>query len=140
MQETRHPGLSPGSGGSSRKEMATHSSTLAWKISWMEEPSRLWSMGSQRVGPDRATSLFQFSSVAQSCLTLCNPMDNSLPGSSIHEIFQAKVLEWVPIFFSRKIFPTQGSNPGLQHCGQTLYRLSHQGSPFIHTYTQFILK
>ena len=32
------------------KEMATHSSTLAWKILWMEEPGRLQSMGSQRVG------------------------------------------------------------------------------------------
>ena len=39
------------------KEMATHSSTLAWKIPWMEEPKRLQSMGSQRVGHDRATSL-----------------------------------------------------------------------------------
>ena len=34
------------------KEMATHSSILAWKISWMEEPSRLQSMGLQRVGHD----------------------------------------------------------------------------------------
>ena len=32
------------------KEMATHSSTLAWKIPWMEEPGRLQSMGSKRVG------------------------------------------------------------------------------------------
>ena len=39
------------------KEMAAHSSTLAWKIPWMEEPGRLQSMGSQRVGHDRATSL-----------------------------------------------------------------------------------
>ena len=34
------------------KEIAAHSSTLAWKIPWMEEPSRLQSMGSQRVGHD----------------------------------------------------------------------------------------
>ena len=34
------------------KEMATHSSTLAWKIPWMEEPGRLQSMGLQRVGHD----------------------------------------------------------------------------------------
>ena len=34
------------------KEMATHSSTLAWKIPWMEKPGRLQSMGSQRVGHD----------------------------------------------------------------------------------------
>ena len=38
------------------KGMATHSSTLAWKIPWMEEPGRLQSMGSQRVGHDLATS------------------------------------------------------------------------------------
>ena len=39
------------------KEMATHSSTVAWKIPWTEEPSRLQSMGSQRVRHDWATSL-----------------------------------------------------------------------------------
>ena len=36
----------------------------------------------------------------QSCLTLCDPMDCSPPGSSIHGIFQARVLEWVAIAFS----------------------------------------
>ena len=40
------------------------------------------------------------SEVAQSCPTLCDPMDCSLPGSSIHGIFQARVLEWGPIAFS----------------------------------------
>ena len=33
--------------------------------------------------------------VAQSCLTLCDPVDYSLPGSSVHEILQARILEWV---------------------------------------------
>ena len=37
----------------------------------------------------------------QSCLTLCDPMDCSLPGSSIHGIFQARVLEWGAIAFSK---------------------------------------
>ena len=46
------PGSIPGSGKSPEKEMATHSSTLAWKIPWMEEPGMLQSMGSQRVGHD----------------------------------------------------------------------------------------
>ena len=41
------------------------------------------------------------SEVAQSCLTLCDPMDCSLPGSSIHTIFQARILGWVAISFSR---------------------------------------
>ena len=40
------------------------------------------------------------SEVAQSCLTLCDPMDCSPPGSSIHGIFQARVLEWGAIAFS----------------------------------------
>ena len=40
------------------------------------------------------------SEAAQSCLTLSDPMDCSLPGSSIHGIFQARVLEWVAIAFS----------------------------------------
>ena len=42
------------------------------------------------------------SEVAQSCLTLSDPMDHSLPGSSIHGIVQARVLEWVIIAFSVK--------------------------------------
>ena len=41
------------------------------------------------------------SEVTQLCPTLCNPMDCSLPGSSIHGIFQARVLAWVAISFSR---------------------------------------
>ena len=39
--------------------------------------------------------------VAQSCLTVCNPMDCSLPGFSVHGILQARILEWVTISFSR---------------------------------------
>ena len=41
------------------------------------------------------------SEVAQSCLTLCDPMDYSPPGSSVHGISQARILEWVAISFSR---------------------------------------
>ena len=44
----------------SEKAMATHSSTLAWKVPWMEEPGGLQSMGSQRVGHDWATSFSTF--------------------------------------------------------------------------------
>ena len=42
------------------------------------------------------------SEVSQSCPTLCDPIDCSLPGSSVHGIFQARVLEWVAISFSRR--------------------------------------
>ena len=46
------PGSNPGREDVLEKEMATHSSVLAWQIPWMEEPGRLQSMGSQRVGHD----------------------------------------------------------------------------------------
>ena len=42
------------------------------------------------------------SEVSQSCLTLCDPMDGSLPGSTVNGIFQARILEWVAISFSRE--------------------------------------
>ena len=48
------------------KEMATHSSIVAWKIPWTEEPDRLQSMGSQRVGHDWATSLTSLKCVTES--------------------------------------------------------------------------
>ena len=137
--------------------------------------------------------------VTQSCLTLCDPMDYTPPGSSVHGILQARILEWIAIPFSRGsswhrdqtrvsytagrfftiratskrkneteilvtqsdslqfhglgltkclcpwdspgkntgvgchfllqgIVPTQGSNPGLLHCRQTLSRQSCQGN------------
>ena len=70
------------------KEMATHSSILAWKIPWIEEPGRLQSMGAQRVGHNWVTNTLrfsvQFSSVTQSCLPLGHPMDCSTPGFSVH--------------------------------------------------------
>ena len=42
-------------------------------------------------------------------------------------ILQARILEWVVMPFSRGIFPTKESNPGLLHCRWILYHLSHQG-------------
>ena len=45
--------------------------------------------------------LIKESEVAQSCPTLCDSIDCSLPGSSVHGIFQAVVLEWIAISFSR---------------------------------------
>ena len=52
--------------------------------------------------PVQDPSLKSESEVAQSCLTLSDPMDCSLQGSSIHGIFQARVLEWIAISFSRE--------------------------------------
>ena len=49
--------------------------------------------------------------VAQSCPTLCNPMDYSLPGSSVHRILQSRILEWIAVPFSWDL-PDPGINPG----------------------------
>ena len=49
------------------------------------------------------------SEVVQSCPTLCDPMDRSLPGSSIHGIFQARVLEWGAIAFSEDFFELEAN-------------------------------
>ena len=54
-------------------------------------------------------------------------MECSPPGSSVHGILHVRILEWVTIPFSKGIFLTQGSNPGLLHYRWILYRLSHQG-------------
>ena len=53
--------------------------------------------------------------VTQSCLTLCDPMDCSLPGSSVHGILQARILEWVAIPFSGDL-----PNPGIAPRSPTL--------------------
>ena len=72
----------------------------------------------------------QTSAVAQLCPILYNLMDCSLPGSSIHGIFQARKSTGVGCHcLFQGIFPTQGSNPGLPHYRQMLYHLSHQGGP-----------
>ena len=92
---------------------------------WTGKPGVLQSMGSQRVRHDWVTELNWWLDVCvnlvrlcvcahakslQSCLTLCDPMDCSPPGSSVHGIPQARILEWAVISPSRGIFLTQGSN------------------------------
>ena len=66
--------------------------------------------------------------VFQSCPTLCNTMDCSPPGSSVHGILQTKSTGVGFHALLQGIFPTRGLNPCLQHCRRILYRLSLQGS------------
>ena len=84
------------------KKMAIHSSILAWEVPWTEEPGGLQSMGSQR-GECIYIIHIRVCSVAQSCLTLCDPVDCSPLGSSVHGIFQTRILEWVGISYFRDI-------------------------------------
>ena len=102
------------------EKMATRSHILVWEITWTEEPGSLQSMWSQRVWIDWSNlagnlpssdpsicymSFFFFLVlrvlVTLLCLTLYNPMDYSPLGSSVHGISQARILDWVPIPFSR---------------------------------------
>ena len=80
------------------------------------------------------------SEVTQLCLTLSDPMDCSLPGSSIHGIFQARVLEWGAIAFSRRHYsglqiwrrqwrPTPVLLPGKSHGWRSLVGCSPWGVP-----------
>ena len=69
--------------------------------------------------------------VTQSCLTLCDLMNCSLPGSSVHGDSPGKNTGVGCHALFQGIFPTHGSNPGLLHCRWILYCLSHQGSPRI---------
>ena len=84
----------------------------------------LQSLGSQRIGHDRVansnTIMRTYLHIniyvhicmlgAQSCPTLCDPMDCSLPGSSVHGILQAKILEWFASSFSRGSMPPRDRN------------------------------
>ena len=66
--------------------------------------------------------------ITQSCLTLCDPMDWSPPGSCVHGDSPGKNIGVGCHALLQGIFPTQGLNPDLPHCRQLLYHLSHQVS------------
>ena len=100
------------------KEMTTHSSIPAWKIPWIEEPSRLQFMSSQRVGHDWAHTLC--CSFAQSGPTLCNPMTAACQTSlsliisqslakfmSIASVMTSShLILWCPLLLLPSIFPS----------------------------------
>ena len=67
--------------------------------------------------------------VTQSCLTLCDPVDCSPPGFSVHGDSPGKNTGLGCHVLLQGIFPTQGLSPGLLHCRPILYCPNHQGSP-----------
>ena len=134
--------------------MAIHSSSLAWKITSFNK------VFSNFVVLDAVSNGSEVK-VARSWLTLCDPMDYTVPG-----ILQTRILEWVAIpnpeikpksptlqadslpaeppgkpknigvgslSLLQWIFPTQESNQGLLHCRKILYQLSYQGTPLLKT-------
>ena len=139
------------------KAMAPHSSTVAWRIPWTEEPGGLQSMGSLRVGHDWVTSfsLFTFMHWRRQW----HPTLVFLPGESeglgslvgcrlwghrvghdwsdlaaaadytAQGIFQARILEWVASPFSRASSQPRDRTQVSRSYRQFLYQLSHKGSP-----------
>ena len=89
-----------------------------------------WQAGSLSLAPPRKPYIYLYLSnvkvkVAQSCPTLCDPMDYTYsPWNSPSQNTGVGSLSLL-----QGIFPTQGLNPGLPHCRQILYPLSHKGSP-----------
>ena len=131
------------------KEMATHSSVLAWRIPGMEEPGGLLSMGSHRVGHDWSDlaaaaancllcPIFKVNPhcrplcmLAQLCPTLCNPTDCSPQVSCVHGIFLARIPKWAA-FPPPRDPPDPGMNLWLQrllHRQVDSLLLSHLGIP-----------
>ena len=108
-------------------EMAIYSSTLAWEIPWMENPGRLQSMGSQRVGHDWATSL-HFKSF-QSSPILWDPMDCSLPSSSVHGILQERILDRVVMPSSTDLPDPGTESTSLRLHWRVLYHQRHLWRP-----------
>ena len=78
--------------------MAPYSSILAWRIPWTEELGELQSLGHKQSDTTEATQhAYTRVCVCLSCPALCQPVDCSPPGFSVHEILQASILEWVAI-------------------------------------------
>ena len=112
------------------KEVATHSSVLAWRIPGMGEPGGLLSMGSHRVGHDWSDL------AAAACEERSSVTFNSLWP---HGLYPIRLLSpWKSLgkntgvcshSLLQGILLTPGSNPSLLHCRQILYHLNNQGSP-----------
>ena len=97
--------------------------------STIRAPSHLCLVSSGRLASSQVT-FAMLCLVTQSCRTLFDLMDYSLPGTSVHGDSPWKNIEIGCHALLQEIFPTQGSNPCLPHCRWILYHLSHQGSPF----------
>ena len=120
---------------------ATPSSILAWRIPWTEQPDGLQSTALQRVRHDWSDlahgHINKCVLVAQSCPALCDPVDCSPPGSSVHGILQAKILEWVAMPSSRgSSWPRDQTCISYVSCigRRVLYHYQHLGS--LHTYRE----
>ena len=115
------------------KAIAPHSSTLAWKIPWMEEPSGLQSMGSLKVGHDWATSLSLFLSCTGEgngnplqCSCLENPRDGGAWWAAIYGVAQSWT--WLKWLSSNRLLDSSHSDwhEMVPYCGFDLHFSDNQ--------------
>ena len=106
--------------------MATHSSVLAWKVSWTEEPGGLQSAGSRRLGHDWATNTQHSCSVVSAC---CDPVDRGPLGSCPWDFYRPESWSRVP-FPSPGDLPDPGMGPMSPALAGRASALSPQGSPW----------
>ena len=111
----------------SESELAQSCPTLAtpWTAAYQAPPSMGFSR--QKYWREINQKWPMLSEVAQLCPTLCDPVDCSPPGSSIHGTLQARILEWVAISFSR-VSSRPGDQTLVSRIVGRLYQLSHQES------------
>ena len=121
-----------GGGGEERRERRQKDISLRTECGGLPEEQTL--LCGQTGAPERGQSwkmvlagLLVLCLVAQSCPTLCNPKDCSLPGSSVHGDSPGKNTGVGSLSHLQRIFPTQESNWSLLHCRWILYQLSYLG-------------
>ena len=112
------------------------SQTLLWSVNskWVKYSFCPWGVCGLVEDTELSICVCVYAKLLQSCLTLCDPMDCSPPGSSDHGILQVRILEWVAMLSSRA-----PSWPGIEPVSLALspawqansLPLSHQGSPSI---------
>ena len=107
--------------------MRTNTSSWAYFIWWTHFKARGWLSKTRAKGCLRASSCI----VTQLYPTFCNPRDGREPDSSVHGIFQTRILEWISISFSRGSFWLKDQTHVSYIGRQILYHwTSHQGSPW----------
>ena len=126
-KQTKEPEYAPTLNAAAAAAKSHQSCPTLWPHRW--QPTRLpcpWDSPGKNTGVGchfllQCMKVKSESEVAQSCLTLSNPMDCSLPGSSVHGIFQARVLEWGAIAFSTSSLPNkiQLHSLGTEFCTYT---------------------